>query len=315
MRAADAVSSISGLVMEQRSGTPNVVVVLCDGKTGLPLTKEFEPFFDKEGLKADGFQERQKKLAVATTDDRGRFQFTRLPAGTYRLMAQKWTGPYLGLFEKQGTVIQLLGTANNIKVPQQNTEEQKVVLTPPGNRILDFQQKTGNNATLLVLSTQPPEFDPILGFDSLGQSFLSNVVGVHRMLLGKTTVLNAPNSTIYGFLYAADNSPGSAQVTIAQTQAKYVAVPAVPFIAGWSDGKKTPEGQVAKLINLLTEKKLTVSKILEIPELSNATFGAYQKRMARLREQLSKEVTVVKGVQARVGDLLAAQAYLRLMQQ
>ena len=56
--AEDANRTIFGFVMELRSGTPDVQVFLCDGKTGMPLTKDFVSFFDEAALK-----KRERRIA------------------------------------------------------------------------------------------------------------------------------------------------------------------------------------------------------------------------------------------------------------
>ena len=298
--------------MEQRTGTPQVQVFLCDGKSGLLLNNEYQSMFASADRAGNNFANQQEEIAHRTSDEKGTFRFEDVPEGTYRLVALKWTVPFKQLFDKQGTVVQLLGVANNIQVPRKAGREGLVVLTPPGSRIIEFNQNVGNNETLLVLSTKPPAFDPVLGFSSLGDEFLGNVVGIHRMLLGKSIVLNAPNSAVYGFLFAADNSPGFAHVTIEPANTKYVSVPDVQFVAGWSNGRKTPGQRIAKLISLLEEHELSVSELLEIPPLSNATFQDYKTRMSELQSKLHDEIEVTDSVKYRIGDLLAAQAYQRM---
>ena len=80
------------------------------------------------------------------------------------MVAQKWIGPYKGIFENHGTVIQLMGTADEVVVPRPNDYYQALLaLSPPGNGVVQFDQDVGNSDTVMFLSTEPIEFDPILG--------------------------------------------------------------------------------------------------------------------------------------------------------
>ena len=79
------------------------------------------------------------EMAITLTDNKGRFRFENVPEGKYRLMAQKWIGPYKGAFEVHGTVIQLLGFADDVVVPRPSKiYESQVVLTSLGNGIVQF---------------------------------------------------------------------------------------------------------------------------------------------------------------------------------
>jgi hypothetical protein len=52
--------------------------------------------------------------------------------------------------------------------------------------------------------------------------------------------------------------------------------------------------------------------LLAIPPLSNKTFAAYEARIEELRKELARVVTLPEGKSARVGDLLAADGYIRV---
>jgi hypothetical protein len=296
--------------MELRSGTADVPVCLCDAATGLPLAKNtYKPLeWDKDQVDSTASQ-----LAIVVTDAKGKFRFENVPDGKYRLVAQKWIGPYKGIFAEHGTVIQLMGTAEDVVVPRSADYYQALVsLQPPGQGIVQFDQDVGNNDTFMFLSTTPPEFDPILGLNSLGAPFFRQLIGVNRMPLGKTTVIGVPNKPLYAFFFAPDNSPGYAMVEVPTSKTALVRVPPEPFVAGWSDGRKTPPAKIAKLMEFMDAHSLTPDQLLKIPELSAATSADYRARLQELQSNLSQEIELAKGTSARVGDILAVRGYQRL---
>lgn len=308
--APDTTHTIFGIVMELRAGTAEVPVCLCDAATGLPLAKEtYNPIeWDK-----DQVGDLAKKMAIVITDERGRFRFEGVPDGNYRLVAQKWIGSYKGVFEEHGTVIQLMGTVDNVVVPRPTEYyEALVALQPAGRGIVQFDQDVGNNETFMFLSTSPPQFDPILGLYSMGTPFLQHLVGVNRMPLGKTTVIGVPEGPLYAFFIAPDNRPGYATVKVPASKGGLVRVPPEPFVAGWSDGRKTPPPKLAQLMQFMDAHSLSAEKLLNIPKLSSASAEAYRSRMQELYKDLSREIELVDGTTARVGDILAVEGYRRL---
>lgn len=208
-----------------------------------------------------------------------------------------------------------MGSADDIVVPR-SIESQKVplVLSPPGKGMVSFDQDVGNSDTIMFLSTFPAEFDPILGLDAMGPSFLQHLIGINRMPLGKTTVIGVPdNGPIYAFFFAPDNSPGFATVKVPASASGFCRVPPETFVAGWSDGRRTPPPELAELIRFLEAHSLSASQLLNIPPLSNATSEDYRKRMEELRRELSRKIDLPEGKSARVGDLLAAARYQQAM--
>ncbi len=309
--AEDLTHTIFGSVVELSSGTADVPVCLCSAETGMPVVKgTYEPF-EWGKAQPDGTA---VEMAITATDKKGKFRFENVPDGKYRLIAQKWIGPYKGVFEVHGTVIQLMGVADNVVVPRPTEHYQALVaLRPPGKGIVQFDQDVGNNETFMFLSLSPLEFDPVLAFDAMRGPFLRNLVGVNRMPSGKTTVIGAPDRPMYAFFFAADDSPGVAAVEVPASRFGLVRVGKEQFIAGWSDGRKTPPTKLAELMEFMDKHSLTARKVLDIPEISNATYKEYKARMKELSGQLHEEVELPEGRLVRIGDLLAVQAYRRMM--
>ena len=304
--------TISGIVMELQSGTPDVPVCLCDGHSGMPLSiKTFQPINWGGGP----IENPAEEMAIQVTDSNGHFRFEDVPDGQYRLIAQKWIGPYRGVFEIHGTIIQLLGSADDVRIPSSEGQDPvRISISPPGRRIIQFDQKVGNNETFMFLSKAQPEFDPILGFYAPGRSFWKELIGFNRMPLGKTSVSGAPPESIYAFFVAADNKPGFTWIEVKPHQSGFVQVPAEPFVAGWSNGRKSPPEKLRELMSFLENKNLRADDLLELPELSRDTHGQYQKRMNDLMENLSRTVDLPEGRNTRIGDLLAVIKYRQLMQ-
>ena len=312
--ADEPTDTIFGFVTETRAGTPDVPVCLCDAATGLPLAKDtYRPIDWENG----GAGEWGAGLAVVLTDDRGAFRFENVPDGKYRLVAQKWIGPFKGVFARHGSVIQLMGTADDVVVPRPAGHyDALVALRPPGRGVVRFDQEQG---PFLFLSTSPPEFDPVLGFRAMGAPFLRGLIGVNNLPPGPTTVIGVPDGPLYAFLYVNDNSPGFATVEVpasgaaapgsAAPGAGFVRVTPEPIVAGWSDGRKTPPQRLAELAAFLEAQSLTVEGLLAIPPLSHTTFEAHQAQMRGLSEDLARRIDLPDGRSARVGDLLAVRGY------
>lgn len=317
---------ISGIVMEHRSGTPDVVVALFDHETGLPISASTRrPIFnekpkEKDNEKANGKQNGQQKPAnieekldvlIAITDAQGRFVFSNLPPGRYRVVAQKWTGPYKGFLEVQGSVIHLFGSAENIKNTSTSASSappaRAIVLTPPGPGVLQLDLGMGNNETFLLLSAAPPEFDPILGFRALGRNYLKNIMGMNRMPGGRTIVIGLPLAPVHAFYFAADNSPGFASQVLHPSL--LALAPRVPFVAGWSDARHDPPPGLKKIMKIIEQNNLDPALLLGMK-----TKDGKPDRDALLAQPLDRRVTLPDGSTHRLGDLLAADAYRRLQQ-
>lgn len=139
------------------------------------------------------------------------------------------------------------------------------------------------------------------------------MIGVNRMPVGKTTVIGAPNAPLSAFFFAADNSPGFATLAISAPRSGLVRMAPEPFVAGCSNGRKTPPAKLADLMAFMAKHSLTTQELLNIPELSAATYAAHRARMQELTQDLARKVELPEGQSASVGDLLAVDAYQRLM--
>jgi hypothetical protein len=292
---------IAGTVLEVRGGAADVVVFLCDQLTGLPLDAA-----TRRALDVSGRPDKLPAFLTAVSDQRGSFAFTDVPAGEYRVVAQKWTGPFKGVFEVHGSVIQLFGAADHVRVP--SPEAEQVVLRPPGEGVLVLDQQVPNSATLLLLSTRPLAADPVLGLHALGRDFLTHLIGVNRMPYGRTVVVGMPREEVHAFFFAADNNPGYAAASYEVPG--YERAAKVPFVASWSDGRHDPPPRLREVQELLRRHGMTAFAAVGLTPTGD---GAKDRAAFRkLADDFGRHVKLPGGESATVGELLAAEAYTRL---
>jgi len=201
-----------------------------------------------------------------------------------------------------GTVIQLFG-AVIVAVPSE--EARKVALTPPGRGIVQLDMNVGNDETFLLLSTEPTQFDPILGLKCLGTPFVANLIGINRMPAGRTTIVGLPPSPSHAFYMSIDNSPGYAAQTIVPQIRGPIA--AVPFIAGWSSARHEPPYELRPLMELLIERNVAVEDLLGV----KGPDGKFDREAAAALP-LDRQVVLPDGKSYRTGDVIAADSYRRL---
>jgi hypothetical protein len=282
-------------------------VVLCDQETGQPLARGARQTI------AAAFQAgtMQHGLARATTDNQGRFEFTGLQAGTYRLIAQSWGDrskpdggePIAGVLEVNSEILRLHGVAERVEVSVDATPD--IVIRPLGSGVLRIDEEMPNDETLLLMSTAPAAADPVLGFVGWSGPMLRNLLGGNRMPRGKTTVYGLPAGKVYVVLFAADNNPGfgagEAEVSPGKVTDLYV-----PIVAGWSDGHHDPPKRLAPLFDevksLVAAGSFSVRRLLadrDIDVRQEALIGSNTK----LPQHLNTEVALPSGRKATVGDL------------
>ncbi|HUS37588.1 MAG TPA: carboxypeptidase-like regulatory domain-containing protein [Verrucomicrobiae bacterium] len=298
---AEAGHRIGGVTMEARAGTPDVTVILCDQKSGQPvLAESFLPFLQSK-------LSFPPKLATTQSGPRGEFVFTNVPPGEYRVVAQKWTGPFKGLFAVHGAVVHLFGTAEHVRAP--SAEAEGISLSPAGNGIVTFEVEAENEGTLFVLSSQGMAADAILGFHALGTNFLNHALAVNVMPYGRTTVVGLPQGTFHAWFFANDNSPGFASETFT-LGGDFLRAPKTRFIAGWSDGRKDPPARLKELADRLTAAGLRPATLLGIDE--SAPMGEQQARLRSFWTELGRMIEVGGGEKVAVGDLAAIIGYENL---
>ncbi len=311
--AADE-ATLAGQVLDAAGrGVPAALVLVCDANTGIPLVADlFQPVTQAP----QGIQ----KLAVAIADDQGRFVFTGVQPGVYRVLAQAWddaTKPVQQPLDVNGRVVSILGLAPRVVVPSDDASS--VTIRPIGTASLTINTvpPVGNDDTLLVVSQCPLAADPILGFAAWSGDFMPHLLAGNRMPKGKTTFQGLPDGTVYLAAFANDNNPGFGGISC-ELKPDQVAVVTLPLIASWSDGYKTPPERLGELARRLQEIDGDGARQLirqSDPDLAQAMEEATAKAhdpWSAMIPLLNRTVTLEDGQQVLVKDLLAADGYVRL---
>ncbi|MBC7834113.1 MAG: carboxypeptidase regulatory-like domain-containing protein [Phycisphaerales bacterium] len=327
-------STIRGRVLTASDApVKSACVLLCDAASGLPLIRATMAPFDTSHEAAESLG---KDAAFDLTDDAGAFSFDAVPAGSYRLIAQSWPeprdesaplGPISDLLAVNGEVIDLHGVATFTIEPPTNgaaaSVPREITIRPLGSATLRIDQKTGNNETLLVISTAPTRADPILAHAGWSGPFAQNMIGANRMPYGDTTIRGLPTGPIHVAMLAADNVPGYAagSFNIEADAAKTTDPVAIriPFVAPWSDGMNSPPPALERLTDeFIALKPNSYVGVLELLKSQGIALdppeGARWGWIDACIPHLDKQVTVPSGTSHRAADVMAAAAYAALRQ-
>ena len=304
--------TIGGHLLD-RNGRPVAwaTVMLCDGETGVPLHREtFKPFTQGEPD--------LKRVAVTVTDDAGRFQIGGVPHGTYRLLAQSWPAKngVTKVFEENGSEIVLRGVADDIQVPSEEAE--KIVIKPLGDCRVTLDEDFPNSDALLVVSTQPLAYDPILGFASWRGSFLQGIIGANRMPKGFTRISGLPDGEVYLSVFANDNNGGIGAGSVVARAGAMVQAEFIPIVCGWSDGRHDPPANLMptfqELKKIATEREEPIEGFLGelLRNEGVAIAPTEEERKAAYFIHLDRQVVLPSGRRVRFADVLASALYLDL---
>jgi hypothetical protein len=314
--ATEAISTgaIEGYLTDaqgQLMHTGQAVVFLCDATTGMPLSREKRSPID---FAAD-LIEPAGGYWHAVTSDGGGFEFSDVPAGTYRLVAQVWSG-VAGMPRtlprslrgdsgvEPSSVIILLGVAESVEVKAGET-----ALAYPrrwGDGVLNIVTDPEEPHNFLVISRCEPLGDPALGPLGWGHDFVAGIIGVTRMEDSRLTLVGLPNKAeIHVGLWNYDNSVGTGGGSFAVGNAEQVRL---PIYGGWSNAKYEPPTQLARLTDHLEQSGLDVNNMIGLERPASLT-REYLLHVWRHAADVSR----VDGFgDAKVIDLLAADSYRRL---
>jgi hypothetical protein len=297
--------SITGQVGQP--GISGATIFLCDAKSGLPLDQKTHQQFTKTNL---------GEFLCARSDAAGRFCFTNLLPGSYRLLAQSFRDSepapkrqrYVSTIPPTDSV-ELHGTAENVQVPSPSATN--ALILPLGEGVITFDQEFPNDGGYLLLSTRPVSGDAILGFLGWNEDFLSHLIGVGCNPAGRTLrVSGLPERNIQAVIFANDNSPGfgaTFYATLPETPQR------MPIVAGWSDGQHEPPRRIRHIMDVLETYNTTAGEFLKISTRRAANFADSLQELARALGPLDRVVVLPNGDPATVADVYACIGYQHLL--
>jgi hypothetical protein len=310
---ADDVGGIKGQLADPRGQSiraGNAVVFLCDATSGMPLSPvtQIRIELGSEAMfRFDGYWH-------AVVSDAGMFEFADVPVGTYRLIAQAWSGISgvpRGLPRSRrsdpgvepSSIVILHGVAESVEVKA-------------GETTLAIPQQWGDNAlhivtdpeephNFLLISRNPPLGDGVLGPEGWGEDFIAGIIGGTRMEDNHVTLIGLPDGAeVHVALWNYDNSVGTGGESFVVGKDK----PArLPIYALWSNGKYEPPPRLAELTAHIEETGLDVRKSigLDRPSLTHDYLDRVWNK--------ANDVVELEGYGiSTVIDLLAADGYRNL---
>jgi hypothetical protein len=284
-----------------------VVVFLCDAKSGRPILSEtHQPVPANFG----GFP--AEKFWHAITDETGSFVFQDVPVGQYRLVAQSWSGTkgLPKIFGKTSAFLILHGVAEQVVVKA----GEKVVVFPRqlGNGTLHLKNDPAEAHAFLLLSLKPTMGDAILGPSAWGDEFISQVIGVTHMEQPHVTICGLPeHRDVHVALFNYDNSPGVGTGSYKAGQREGT----LRIVAYWSNGQHEPPAELKELTDRLETKKATLNDFLNESEKGKNEQELEQRFLKILREDPRREVEVAGLGKRRLVDVVAALSYVKLRAQ
>ena len=310
---ATKVGGIKGHLTDPQGQVAHVgqaVVFLCDATTGMPLSAE-QRMPIKSG--ADLLQPGGGYWHAVTGDDGG-FEFADVPQGTYRLVAQAWSGiaglPRMLPKSKRddpgvepSSVIILLGVADAVEVNAGET-----TLAYPrqwGDGVLHLLTDPEVPHNFILISRHPMLGDGVLGPAGWGGDFLRGIVGVTRMEDSRLTMVGLPKGAqVHVGLWNYDNSVGTGGGSFMVGKEELARL---PIYAYWSNGKHEPPPHLASLTDHLEQTGLDVNELIgmERPELT-------VEYLAHVWSHAADPVQVEGFGEAKMIDLLAADSFRKL---
>ena len=293
------------------------VVVLCDARTGVPIGANSKRAFlepDEESAHPS-----LDDWWYALTGADGRFAFTGVPVGRYRLVAQSYPDVEHpeGPFETKAMRLHLRGVAENVEVPSAMAEA--IAIDPLGDGTFVYHRGAGNSGFYLILSTGAVAADPVLGPLGWKGPFLEQSVGCVRMRAGQVIVRGLPERLVHFAIFANDNMPGFGAGSFYARSDK-IAVEDTYVVAGWSDGIHEPPERLEPLcaeIGVLIETggNEAVETLLahgrEDAWAARPDCSGFERLFvaAEILGPLDREIELPVSGTWTVGDVLAAAAY------
>jgi len=295
--APDA-GAVDGVIQDAAAQpVAGAVVFACATDTGAPLAVDGRRSL-VEAMMAEGDV---PLLASAVSDADGRFSLL-LPPGTWRLLAQSWSGQPDARqpFKDHAKELRLHGGAEVALVAGVRANAR---LRPWGDAALEIDVGIhGNNWNVLALSAAPPHTAAILGFAAWGGEFGRQLLGGGRMTAGKTLVRGLPAGAVHAAAFQNDNAPsfGTASFAAEAGATRRVQVD--------MKGHTLPESLAAldrSLAGVEIEPLLRAAGAAMPAQGSDGMWGFF----GRVLEIADRRVPLPDGSDARCADLLAVWFY------
>ncbi len=310
------VADVQGRVVDaQGAAVANASVVLCNAESGIPVMWESYEIFPRVGADIERGMER---IACAPVDGTGHFEFPDVPFGTYRLIAQSWSGDeardqdVTRPLEVNGSAITLHGSAH---LDIQKRPLEPITIQPLGTLTLDVEIRAANDQNLLVVSTSTQSGDPILGFAGWTGPFMRDMVCANRMPQGKTTIHGLPPGTYHIGIFSADNNPGWAAATV-ELEPETRTRTYLHFVASWSDAVHEPKPSLEPLVDYINsidlKHPMELFKWFDGPAFDLQPARHPLAQMAQLGPHLDRTMILPDGSRKRAADVIAAAAYGRM---
>ena len=286
----------------------HAVVILCEAQGGIPLVKETRRPISQAYLN----QEPSRDLDFAVTDESGAFRFSRLPEGTYRLVAQSWEGQthIKSTLDKNSRTLHLHGVAEFVRLGQ------RVDIRPLGTGTLSMDR---GDATIVVISTRPTRADPIMMFTGWGGAFMKHMVGGTHLLSGRNTITGLPQGTLHLAMFANDNAPAWAEAKVDIRSGQTTYLDAVTFVGTWSNCRYDPPPEIQPCFDMLKQMpkpqlQALVSSVSSQTglDLQSMLSKGRQHYMAQAAPHLYRQVTMPNGQTVTVKELLSSFGYVEL---
>jgi len=290
-------------------------VFLCDAATGMPINRETKEAFNPLGeLRAED-ENALDKLWFDVISEKGVFEFSDVPVGRYRLVAQSWSGtegfPGFDANNRPSAFLVLHGVAENVEVKA----GERAVAYPRqlGHHVLRIVNDPEEPHALLVISQKPTLGDGILGPWGWGKDFCRHWIGMTQMEVPHVTIVGLPKDTaVHVGLVNYDNirGVGAGSYEPGQREGR------LRIIAGWSNGHKDPPPELVKLTDHLEQNKIAVANFLDdtmtlqFQHLFQADDDAHRALFRVLVEDNERMVDVPDFGEQRLADVLAAYGYI-----
>lgn len=306
---------ISGRVLDaEGEPVPGASIFVLDAATGIPVRgATWGPFPDG----AADIESAASDIVVARTDDGGRFGLPGARPGSYRLLAQSWSGGEpkgddpATLLDLNGTVLTLHGSTS-VSLTRDGDAD-PVEIRPVGASTLLLADHAPNDSSLFMVSAAAPRTDPGVGFLGWVGPHLRGVLAAGRLPGDGLEIRGLPEAEVFVTIFSPDNVPGFGGTPVA-VQAAIPTWVRIPWVSGWSDAVHRPPARLEPLV-----ARFGALPPAERRRIQAAIFEGFRAGMTMadfttaVETAMSRTIPLPDGEAATVPDLIAAITYRALI--